>query len=191
MGVDSLPPHGLHQLLIWSVDNYHFESQIVIWATSLLFVPETPAHFIRWAVIHLGLSVEGGILAAITRTSILLTRTITTTWLEIFNQSNDLWFYNMQYWDIQSQQWSRFCSSRGAWVVARDQPSWPGFDRCHQDNVAIVNLQRFYLQEFYQIKRSLDESSQLSAGLGDLVKRWRKFNVGADVDVDVGVDADV
>ena len=49
----------------------------------------------------------------------------------------------------------------------------------------------FYLQEFYQIKRSLDESSQLSAGLGDLVKRWRKFNVGADVDVDVGVDADV
>ena len=54
-------------------------------------------------------------------------------------------------------------------------------------------LQRFYLQEFYQIKRSLDESSQLSAGLGDLVKRWRKFNVGADVDVDVdvGVDADV
>ena len=79
MGVDSLPPHGLHQLLIRSVDNYHFESQIVIWATSLLFVPETPAHFIRWAVIHLGLSVEGGILAAITRTSILLTRTITTT----------------------------------------------------------------------------------------------------------------
>ena len=72
MGVDSLPPHGLHQLLIRSVDNYHFESQIVIWATSLLFVPETPAHFIRWAVIHLGLSVEGGILAAITRTSILL-----------------------------------------------------------------------------------------------------------------------
>ena len=68
MGVDSLPPHGLHQLLIWSVDNYHFESQIVIWATSLLFVPETPAHFIRWAVIHLGLSVEGGILAATTRT---------------------------------------------------------------------------------------------------------------------------
>ena len=60
MGVDSLPPHGLHQLLIWSVDNYHFESQIVIWATSLLFVPETPAHFIRWAVIHLGLSVVGG-----------------------------------------------------------------------------------------------------------------------------------
>merc|ERR1712013_239571 len=52
---------------------------IIIWATSLLFVPETPAHFIRWAVIHLGLSVEGGILAAITRTSILLTRTITTT----------------------------------------------------------------------------------------------------------------
>ena len=49
------------------------------------------------------------------------------------------------------------------------------------------------MQEFYQIKRSLDESSQLSAGLGDLVKRWRKFNVGADVhvDVDVGVDADV
>ena len=79
MGVDSLPPHGLHQLLIWSVDNYHFESQIVIWATSLLFVPETPAHFIRWTVIHLGLSVEGGILAAITRTSILFTRNITTT----------------------------------------------------------------------------------------------------------------
>ena len=49
------------------------------------------------------------------------------------------------------------------------------------------------MQEFYQIKRSLDESSQLSAGLGDLVKRWRKFNVGADVDVDVdvSVDADV
>ena len=78
MGVDSLPPHGLHQLLIRSVDNYHFESQIVIWATSLLFVPETPAHFIRWAVIHLGLSVVGGNLAAIKRTSILLTCTITT-----------------------------------------------------------------------------------------------------------------
>ena len=125
-----------------------FESQIVIWATSLLFVPETPAHFIRWAVIHLGLSVEGGILAAITRTSILFTRNITTTSrltprLEIFNHSNDLRYYNMWYWDIQSQQWSRFCSSRGAWVVARDQPSWPGFDRCHQDNVAMVNLQRF------------------------------------------------
>ena len=59
MGVDSLPPHGLHQLLIWSVDNYHFESQIVIWATSLLFVPETPAHFIRWAVIHLGSLLKG------------------------------------------------------------------------------------------------------------------------------------
>ena len=44
------------------------------------------------------------------------------------------------------------------------------------------------MQEFYQIKRSLDESSQLSAGLGDLVKRWRKFNVGADVDVDADVD---
>ena len=41
------------------------------------------------------------------------------------------------------------------------------------------------MQEFYQIKRSLDESSQLSAGLGDLVKRWRKFNVGADVDVEM------
>ena len=47
------------------------------------------------------------------------------------------------------------------------------------------------MQEFYQIKRSLDESSQLSAGLGDLVKRWRKFNVGADVDVDVDVDVGV
>ena len=47
------------------------------------------------------------------------------------------------------------------------------------------------MQEFYQIKRSLDESSQLSAGLGDLVKRWRKFDVGADVDVDVDVGVDV
>jgi len=66
---------------------------IVIWATSLLFVPETPAHFI----------------------------------------------------------------SNGQDSAAREALEWlRGTNRVDQ--------------EFYQIKRSLDESSQLSAGLGDLVK---------------------
>ena len=94
-----------------------------------------------------------------------------------------------------------FNHSNGQDSAAREALEWlRGTNRVDQVLIVVIKImlrlsicKGFSLQEFYQIKRSLDESSQLSAGLGDLVKRWRKFNVGADVDfdVDVGVDADV
>ena len=94
-----------------------------------------------------------------------------------------------------------FNHSNGQDSAAREALEWlRGTNRVDQVLIVVIKImlrlsicKGVYLQEFYQIKRSLDESSQLSAGLGDLVKRWRKFNVGADVDVDVdvGVDADV
>ena len=94
-----------------------------------------------------------------------------------------------------------FNHSNGQDSAAREALEWlRGTNRVDQVLILVIKImlplsicKGFYLQEFYQIKRSLDESSQLSAGLGDLVKRWRKFDVGADVDVDVdvGVDADV
>ena len=92
-----------------------------------------------------------------------------------------------------------FNHSNGQDSAAREALEWlRGTNRVDQVLIVVIKImlrlsicKGFYLQEFYQIKRSLDESSQLSAGLGDLVKRWRKFNVGADVDVDVDVDADV
>ena len=94
-----------------------------------------------------------------------------------------------------------FNHSNGQDSAAREALEWlRGTNRVDQVLIVVIKImlrlsicKGYILQEFYQIKRSLDESSQLSAGLGDLVKRWRKFNVGADVhadvDVDVGVDA--
>ena len=92
-----------------------------------------------------------------------------------------------------------FNHSNGQDSAAREALEWlRGTNRVDQVLIVVIEImlrlsicKGFYLQEFYQIKRSLDESSQLSAGLGDLVKRWRKFNVGADVDVDVDADVDV
>ena len=92
-----------------------------------------------------------------------------------------------------------FNHSNGQDSAAREALEWlRGTNRVDQVLIVVIKImlqwsicKGFYLQEFYQIKRSLDESSQLSAGLGDLVKRWRKFNVGADVDVDVDADVDV
>ena len=71
-----------------------------------------------------------------------------------------------------------FNHSNGQDSAAREALEWlRGTNRVDQVLVVVIKImlrlsicKGFYLQEFYQIKRSLDESSQLSAGLGDLVK---------------------
>ena len=98
------PPHNL------IIIHYY---QVVIWAACLLFVPETPAHFIRWV------------------------------WYHHHNHHHHHhhgYHLGHQYQHINMllkvdlQQWSRFCCQRSTWVAERHQQGGPGQQHVHQQH---------------------------------------------------------